>query len=150
MASFEEHAIIEIEGFGNTLFCHGTPNSDGEIVTTATPDTRLRKILTGARHDIVVCGHVHTQYDPRVDDWRVVNAGSVGLPYQGAPVGAFWALLGPQGVELHRSDYDLKDAVAGFSALGYPGVEDFEGALLEPPDPTWVADYFEQQAVDRG
>jgi diadenosine tetraphosphatase ApaH/serine/threonine PP2A family protein phosphatase len=130
--------------------CSATPNSDEEIVTRATPDSRLREILIGARHDIVVCGHVHTQYDRRLDDWRVINAGSVGLPYQGAPVGASWAQPGPQGVELHRSDYDLKDAVAGFSALGYPGVEDFEEALLEPPDPAWVADYFERQSVGRG
>ena len=94
----------------------------------------------------MVCGHVHTQYDRRLEDWRVVNAGSVGLPYQGELVGAFWALLGPDGVELRRSEYDLNGAVAGFGALGYPGVEDFEEALLEPPDPAWVADFFEQRA----
>jgi diadenosine tetraphosphatase ApaH/serine/threonine PP2A family protein phosphatase len=94
----------------------------------------------------VICGHIHTQYDRRLDNRRVVNAGSVGLPYQGKPVGAFWALLGPEGVELRRSDYDLRGAVEEFRALGYPGVEDFEEALLEPPDPAWVADFFEQQA----
>jgi len=146
MASFEEHAIIEVEGLGNTVFCHATPNSDEEIVTTTTPDARLRNILTGVGQHVVVCGHVHTQYDRRLDDWWIVNAGSVGLPYQGEPVGAFWALLGPKGVELRRSDYDLKGAVEEFIALGYPGVEDFEEALLEPPDPAWVADFFERQA----
>jgi putative phosphoesterase len=147
MASFEEHAMVEVEGLGNVLFCHATPNSDEEIVTKATPDARLRSILSGVAHNIVmVCGHIHTQYDRRLDNRRVVNAGSVGLPYQGKPVGAFWALLGPEGVELRRSDYDLRGAVEEFRALGYPGVEDFEEALLEPPDPAWVADFFEQQA----
>jgi predicted phosphodiesterase len=146
MASFEEHAMVEVEGLGNVLFCHATPNSDEEIVTRVTPDARLRSILTGLGHNVVVCGHIHTQYDRRLDNWRVVNAGSVGLPYQGEPVGAFWALLGPEGVELRCSDYDLRGAVEGFSAMGYPGVEDFEEALLEPPDPAWVAGFFEQQA----
>jgi putative phosphoesterase len=146
MASFEEQILVEIEGLGAVLFCHATPNSDEEILTTATPDTRLRGILSGVGQYVVVCGHVHTQYDRRLDDRRVVNAGSVGLPYQGEPVGAFWVLLGNERVELRRSDYDLRGAVNSFRALGYPGVEDFEEALLEPPDPAWVADYFERQA----
>jgi putative phosphoesterase len=146
MASFEEQVLIEIEGLGAALVCHATPNSDEEILTTATPDARLRDILSGLEQDVVVCGHVHTQYNRRLDDMRVVNAGSVGLPYQGEPVGAFWALLGPEGVELRRSDYDLGSAVEEFRTLGYPGVEDLEEALLEPPDPDWVADFFERQA----
>lgn len=149
MASFEARVVVEVEGLGAVLFCHATPNSDEEIVTTATPDARLRGILAGVGQGFVVCGHVHTQYDRRLDDTRVVNAGSVGLPYQGEPVGAFWGLLGPEGVELRRSDYDLRGAVEEFRALGYPGVEDFEEALLEPPDPAWVADYFERLAEDR-
>jgi putative phosphoesterase len=146
MASFEEQDLVEVEGLGAILFCHATPNSDEEILTTATPDTRLRGILSSVEQDVVVCGHVHTQYDRRLDDRRVINAGSVGLPYQGEPVGAFWALLGNERVELRRSDYDLRDAINNFRHLGYPGVADFEGALLEPPDPAWVADYFERQA----
>jgi putative phosphoesterase len=148
MASFEEQIVVEVEGLGAVLFCHATPNGDEEIVTTATPDARLRGILAGVGEGVVVCGHVHTQYDRPLDDRRIVNAGSVGLPYQGEPVGAFWALLGPEGVELRRSDYNLQSAIESFRALGYPGVEDLEEALLEPPDPAWVADFFERQAED--
>jgi putative phosphoesterase len=146
MASFEEQVLVEVEGLGAILFCHATPNSDEEILTTATPDTRLRGILSGMKQDVVVCGHVHTQYDRRLDDRRVINAGSVGLPNQGEPAGAFWALLGNERVELRRSDYDLRGAIKKFRYLGYPGVEAFEEALLDPPDPAWVADYFERQA----
>jgi putative phosphoesterase len=146
MASFEEQVTVEVEGLGTILFCHATPNSDVEVLTTATPDTRLRGILSGMGQDVVVCGHVHTQYDRRLDDRRVINAGSVGLPYQGEPAGAFWAVLGNERVELRRSNYDLRGAVNNFRNLCYPGVEDFEEALLDPPDPAWVADYFERQA----
>jgi putative phosphoesterase len=149
LASFPGRVEVDIEGIGAVLFCHATPNSDEEIVTTVTPEGRLRGILAGTEQDVVVCGHVHTQYDRRLDDKRLVNAGSVGLPYQGEPVGAFWALLGPEGVELRRSDYELRAAVERFRAVGYPAVEDFAESLLEPPDPTWVAELFEQQADDR-
>jgi hypothetical protein len=36
------------------MFCHATPNSDEEILTTAVPDARLRGILSGIGQDVVV------------------------------------------------------------------------------------------------
>jgi hypothetical protein len=54
------------------------------------------------------------QFDRLVDGRRVVNAGSVGMPY-GAP-GAHWLSLGP-GVEHRRTTYDagaFADRVMGF------------------------------------
>jgi predicted phosphodiesterase len=149
MASFQPRVEVEVGELGGVLFCHGGPESDEEILTTATSDERLLRILAGVGLDLIVCGHVHTQYDRTVDGKRVINAGSVGIPYQGRPVGAFWALLGPEGVALHRSDYDLGGAVERFRTLEYPGVEDLVEALLEPPNPDWVADFFERQAGDR-
>jgi len=76
MASFEEQVVVEVEGLGAVLFCHAIPNSDEEIVTAATPDVRLRCILAGVTQGIVVCGHVHTQYDRRLDDRRIVKSGA--------------------------------------------------------------------------
>jgi putative phosphoesterase len=148
LASFSERVVVDIEGIGEVLFCHATPRSDEEIITALTPDVRLREILSGIEQNLVVCGHVHAQYDRRVDSKRVVNAGSVGMPYQGEPVGAFWLLLGP-GVEFRRSEYDLGRAVSEFRAIGCPAAEDMAECLLEPPDPVWVADFFERQANPR-
>jgi diadenosine tetraphosphatase ApaH/serine/threonine PP2A family protein phosphatase len=108
----------------------------------------LREIPAGVDQDLVVCGHTHAQFDRRVGAKRVVNAGSVGMPYQGRPVGAFWLLLGADGVCLRRSDYDLDRAVEQIRATGYPDAEDMAQILLEPPDPVWVAEFFEQQAAD--
>jgi putative phosphoesterase len=147
LASFAEHLIVEVEGLGQVLFCHGSPRSDEEILTAATTEGRLREILIGVDQDLVVCGHTHAQFDRLVGGKRVVNAGSVGMPYQGKPVGAFWLLLGAGGVSLRRSDYDLDRAVRRIRATGYPDAEEMAQILLEPPDPKWVADFFEQQAA---
>jgi predicted phosphodiesterase len=98
---------VDIEGLGQVLFCHGSPRSDEEIVTAATTEGRLREILAGVDQDLVVCGHTHAQFDRGVGGKRVVNAGSVGMPYQGKPVGGFWLLLGTDSVSLRCSDYDL-------------------------------------------
>ena len=147
LAAFAERLVVEVEGVGQVLFCHGTPRSDEEIVTAATPEGRLREILTGVDQDLVVCGHTHAQFDRRVGAKRVINAGSVGMPYQGEPVGAFWLLVGVGGVSLLCSDYDLDRAVTQIRATGYPEAEDMAQVLLEPPDPEWVASFFERQAV---
>jgi len=147
LASFSGSIVVEIEGLGEVLFCHGSPRIDEEILTSTTPDSRLREILSGVDQDLVVCGHTHAQFDRRTDHVRIVNAGSVGLPYQGTPVSAFWLLLGPE-VEFRHSDYDLKLAVEQIRATGYTEAEDTAESLLDPPNPIWVAELFEQQATD--
>jgi diadenosine tetraphosphatase ApaH/serine/threonine PP2A family protein phosphatase len=147
LASFAELLVVEVEGVGQVLFCHGSPRSDEEIVTAATTEMRLRDILTGVDQDLVVCGHTHAQFDRCVGAKRVVNAGSIGMPYQGKPVGAFWLLLGADGVSVRRSDYDLDRAVERIRATGYPEAEEMAQILLEPLDPEWVASFFEQQAA---
>jgi predicted phosphodiesterase len=83
VASFAERLIVEVEGLGQVLFCHGSPRSDEEIVTTATTEGRLREILAGVDQELVVCGHTHAQFDRRVGGKRVVNAGSVGYALSG-------------------------------------------------------------------
>ena len=57
LASFDERLLIEVEGVGYVWFCHGSPRSDEEIVTTATTEERFREILAGVDQDFVVCGH---------------------------------------------------------------------------------------------
>jgi putative phosphoesterase len=147
LASFAVRLVVEVEGVGQVLFCHGSPRSDEEIVSAATTEMRLREILAGVDQDLVVCGHTHAQFDRRVGGKRVVNAGSVGMPYQGKPVGAFWLLLGVSGVPLRRSDYDLDRTVRQIRATGYPDAEYMVEILLEPPDSERVADFFEQRAA---
>ena len=116
-------ASVEVDGLGPTLFCHGSPRSDEEILTRATPPERLRPILAGVGERVVVCGHTHVQFDRTVDRVRVVNAGSVGMPYEGR-TGAYWALLGPD-VELRRSEYDVEAAARRIRATGFPGADDY-------------------------
>jgi diadenosine tetraphosphatase ApaH/serine/threonine PP2A family protein phosphatase len=136
--------VLTIDGLGPTLFCHGTPRSDTERITTATPDERLRRLLNGVEQPVIVCGHTHRQFDRLLDRWRIVNAGSVGLPFEGR-TGAFWALLGPE-VELRHTEYDLDRAISALRAAGMPeSVERRMGfSLIEPADPDEVAEFFER------
>jgi diadenosine tetraphosphatase ApaH/serine/threonine PP2A family protein phosphatase len=113
------------------LFCHATPRSDDELLTRISPYERWRSALSMVRERVIVCGHTHVQFDRLVGDLRVVNAGSVGMPYEHEP-GAYWAMLGPE-VELRRTPYDPPD----IAASGWP--EEWPSAT--PEDAT---EYFER------
>ncbi len=136
---------LEVEGRGDVLFCHATPRRDDEIVTEMTPDARLRDVLAGIDACVVVCGHTHVQFDRAVGTKRLVNAGSVGLPYEGFP-GAYWALIGAT-VELRRTDYDVEAAVERIRSAGVDAVEEtVVAALLDPPNRDAATAQFERMA----
>jgi putative phosphoesterase len=127
---------IDVDGLGRVLFCHATPRNDEEIFTRISPDERWQEALAGVDADVVVCGHTHVQFDRRIGDVRLVNAGSIGMPYEDAP-GAYWALLGPD-VELKRTPYEAAD----LAATGWP--EEWPSA-----GPEEATQYFEQMSRER-
>jgi predicted phosphodiesterase len=113
---------IEVDALGEVLFCHATSRNDTELITRLSPDERIREVFPGFKRLVAVCGHTHMQFDRTVDSLRVVNAGSVGMPF-GEP-GAYWLLLGPD-VQLMRTMYDLEAAAERLRGSAFPGVADF-------------------------
>jgi predicted phosphodiesterase len=123
---------LTIDGLGDVLFCHATPRNDVEIFTRLTSDEIVIPMLADARAPIVVCGHTHMQFDRRFGATRVVNAGSVGMPF-GEP-GAYWLLLGPD-IELRRTIYDLGAAARAIEASDYPQAKEFAAMNVLSPTP---------------
>ena len=123
------HAAID--GLGEVFFCHATARNDTELITRLSPDARIREVFPGVSSPVAVCGHTHMQFDRTVDALRVVNAGSVGMPF-GEP-GAYWLLLGPD-VQLKRTSYDLEAAARRLRTSGFPDVSAFvERQVLNRP-----------------
>ncbi|MEY2484030.1 MAG: hypothetical protein QOK24_2558 [Verrucomicrobiota bacterium] len=122
---------VEIGGLGDVLFCHATPRSDTEVFTRSTSEDLLLPIFAEARAPLVVCGHTHMQFDRMIGDTRVVNAGSVGMPFGGPS--AYWLLLGPD-VQLRQTSYDLEKAAERIRATNYPQAQQFAACnVLQPP-----------------
>ena len=71
---------LELDG---VLYCHASPRRDDEMVTRISTPERWAEVLGGVTAAIVVAGHTHQQDDREVGGVRFVNAGSVGLPYEG-------------------------------------------------------------------
>jgi len=131
MARWPKTFRLDIEGLGGVFFCHATPRHENECFTRLTPEDRLAPLFDPLNVAVAVCGHTHMQFDRMVGKTRVVNAGSVGMPF-GEP-GADWLLLGPD-VQLRHTSYDLADAAARIRRTDYPQAEEFVSRyLLEPP-----------------
>jgi predicted phosphodiesterase len=146
IAALPEQIELDVEGVGHVLFCHGSPRSDEEMIMKTTPDEWLREMLAGVEADVLVCGHTHMQFDRRVDRWRVVNAGSVGLAY-GAP-GAHWLLLGPD-LEHRRTPYDADAFADRVKTFDWPIAERFaEENIRTVPSEQEALEFFEPMAAE--
>ena len=131
---------VAIPPIGDVLFCHATPRNDVDIFTRATPEELVLPTLSGIDAPVVVCGHTHMQFDRRIGPFRVVNAGSVGMPF-GKP-GAYWLMLGPA-IELRRTDYDLAAAADRIRRTSYPQAEAFAATnVLTAPSEQRMLDAF--------
>jgi putative phosphoesterase len=140
LASWPLTTTMEIDGLGSVLFCHATPRNETEIFTRVTPEDRLLPVFKGVDASVVVCGHTHMQFDRTVGQLRVVNAGSVGMPF--GTTGADWLLLGP-GIELRHTTYDLAAAADRIRGSDYPQAEELvAGYILQsPPEEVILAAY---------
>lgn len=121
---------VQTQSLDEVLFCHGTPRTDDEIFTLVTPEEEIAAILTGVKPDVIVCGHTHTQFDRPIRKHRVINAGSVGMPYEDEP-GAYWAIIGDN-VELQRTEYDFAAAAERIRASDCPYRDRFADAVISP------------------
>lgn len=140
LASFPADVRLDMEGLGRVLFCHGSPRGDEEMMTSATPEGRLREITAGSDADVIVCGHTHIQFDRMVDGLRIVNPGSVGMPY-GEP-GAYWASFGPD-IDFRCTDYDRESAAARIAESSWPDAPSFaRDNVLSVPSVAQAMDFF--------
>jgi predicted phosphodiesterase len=122
---------LNVPTIGEVLFCHATPRGENEIFTKLTAEERLIPVFSQTNAAVVVCGHTHMQFDRMIGATRVVNSGSVGMPF-GTP-GADWLLIGP-GLELRHTYYDLDGAAGRIRASGYPAADEFAAKyVLQPP-----------------
>jgi predicted phosphodiesterase len=117
---------------GVILFCHASPRNDSDIVTRATNAEAVQEVFAGQGAPIVVCGHTHMQFDRKLGDVRVINAGSVGMPF--GPRGAYWLLIDDD-VRPQHTPYDFEDTATRIRRSGYPRAGEFASqAVLSPPD----------------
>jgi predicted phosphodiesterase len=112
LAGLPHPVILPVDGFGDVVFCHGTPRDDEEVVVVDTRLERWADVLADLPDEVrtVVCGHTHMPFTRLAHTRQIVNPGSVGMPY--GRQGAHWALLSGGVIEMRRTGYDPVAACA--------------------------------------
>ena len=145
LASWPLTLRVDVDGLGEVMFCHATPRNDTDVFTRLTAEAALLPAFDGITSRVVVCGHTHMQFDRMVGGVRVVNAGSVGMPF-GEP-GARWLLLGPD-VEMRNTLYDFAKAAERIRATQYPQAESYAaGNVLQPPREAEMLEMFTRSGL---
>jgi putative phosphoesterase len=127
------------------LFCHATPHSDEELVTRISPPGRWSEVLGEVDAPVVVAGHTHQQDDRVVNRVRFVNAGSVGLPYEGDG-DARWLWLEDGIPALRRTMYDSASAGRRMRDACPAMADSVNASLIEPVEAIVVTRMFEERA----
>jgi putative phosphoesterase len=144
LSTWPKTVTLEIGDLGPVLFCHATPQNENDIFTRLTPDDRLVPLFENLHAAVVVCGHTHMQFDRKIGHTRILNAGSVGMPF-GEP-GAHWLLLGPD-IQFRHTAYDLAHAAERVRSTDYPQAEDFAARnILNPPTEKEMLEIFTRAA----
>ena len=123
---------MDVPGYGHIVAVHATPADDETNIYPDTPDDEVRSHLAGLDARMLLYGHTHRPVDRVVDNMRLVNAGSVGLPLDGDPRPAY-ALLDFEGdrcvVTIRRVEYDMEAVVAELERVEHP-VRAWMGRIL--------------------
>jgi len=114
-----EHTILAV---------HGSPRSDEENIKPDTPDSELSAMMrSGGDFNLLLCAHTHVPVDRMVNGRRVLNVGSVGLPFDGDPRASYaFIRLQPGGqyhVEMRRVSYDVEAVIAYLWEINHPTAE---------------------------
>jgi predicted phosphodiesterase len=134
---------LELDG---VLFCHASPRRDDEMLTRLSSPERWIDALGAVNAALVVAGHTHQQDDRVVGGVRFVNAGSVGLPYEGDGA-ARWLWVADGVPELRQTPYDAAAGGARILAAGWPDERSVAAALVEPDEAIVVTRIFEGLAA---
>lgn len=118
-------AEMELELAGQRLLLvHGSPVHDTDFIFPSITPQGLASKLGGREPDVLICGHSHLPFERAIGEVHVVNAGTVGLPYDGDPRPSYGMLdLEPSSVDatVHRFEYDVEAVVERIEAEGTPG-----------------------------
>jgi len=112
LAALPEQAVLD-----GVRYCHASPVSDMRPFFPEPADDE-DELLDGVEEQRVVAGHIHVQFERE----RVLNPGSVGMPWDGDHRAAY-ALRSDDGrFELRRVEYDWRSAAAAIrNRLGDAG-----------------------------
>jgi putative phosphoesterase len=126
-------AELDLAHLGRVHICHATPQNDLDIVLVDTRIERWNEVFADLAEEArtVVLGHTHMPFQRLVAGRRVINPGSIGMPYGRA--GAHWTRIGSDGaIETHITTFDADAALDTLEATStFPNVREWATPYLK-------------------
>jgi putative phosphoesterase len=126
-------ATLELEQRANlpdntrVLLVHAAPGTDdGHGIHPKLTADELAEHAAGCDADIVFVGHTHWQHEAQAGRTRLINLGSVGLPWAGRLQASYYLLDADSTshrLEHRQVDYDRLAVIEQLQRQNHPGVE---------------------------
>jgi predicted phosphodiesterase len=114
---------------------HGTPKSNNDILDSRRSDEEINVIVKDIEEDIILCGHSHHSFYKEINGKKIINVGSVGLPFDGIPKASFIVLdirkNKEMGIEFKRVDYDIESNLIIAEEKELPFIEKYKRQIIE-------------------
>ncbi|MBL8046371.1 MAG: metallophosphoesterase family protein [Anaerolineales bacterium] len=127
------------------LAVHASPGTDDGIgLRPHTPDADAAPLFlseANAEADLVLVGHTHWPQDRALNGVRVVNVGSVGLPFTPESHASYALLRADEqtySLELRSLEFDREAVIAQLAAQRHPAQALITGLLRGTHLPPWV------------
>lgn len=121
LQALPDHVVIAGPGGSDVRIVHASMRGNRVGLYEQMEGADLRDLIAPAPH-VLVAGHTHVPFVRWVGDTLVVNAGSVGLPFDGDPRASFAVLTWTDGgwqAHIERVAYDRAESEADFVSSGY-------------------------------
>ncbi|NJN92623.1 MAG: metallophosphoesterase family protein [Anaerolineales bacterium] len=124
--------LLSLSQDHTVLAVHGSSRSDEDNIRPNTSDTELATMLnltpstsiTERDYQLLLCAHTHIPVDRMLYGRRIVNTGSVGLPFDGKQSASYILIhLQPQGnldIEFRRVAYDVEKTIKQLWDVDHP------------------------------
>ena len=104
------------------MLVHASPGNLWVAPQLEASEAELAGVYGSLEGQIVIYGHIHRPFTRTVAGKRVINTGSVGLPYDG-DARASYLLLDGEDAQIRRVEYDVQREIAAVRASGRPHAE---------------------------
>ncbi len=123
------------------LLVHAAPGTDdGDGINPLMDDDAIAKTIEGCEADVVFVGHTHWQLDATVNDVRVVNLGSLSVPWAGDLRASYYLIEADDKSHTlthRRVDYDRTAVIAQLQRLNHPGIGVLGARFRGERTPPW-------------
>lgn len=137
LRTFQPLLEVPLDSIHKLLCFHGSPKSNTDIILAMTPPTNVDELLGGYRASVMVGGHTHMQMMRQHKGTMLINAGSVGMPFEQAlfihaPRYIPWAEYaiinlknGVMSADLRRVPVDLAAVYQAARSNNFPDAEEW-------------------------